>query len=65
MVGGTVIIETIFNLPGMGQLLWNAALNRDYPIVSGVMFIIGSVVLLNNLIIDLTYAYLDPRIRIR
>ena len=49
----------------MGQLLWNAALNRDYPIVSGVMFIIGSVVLLNNLIIDLTYAYLDPRIRIR
>ena len=65
MVGGTVIIETIFNLPGMGQLLWNAALNRDYPVVSGVMFIIGSVVLLNNLIIDLTYAYLDPRIRIR
>ena len=65
MVGGTVIIETIFNLPGMGQLLWNSALNRDYPVVSGVMFIIGSVVLLNNLIIDLTYAYLDPRIRIR
>ncbi len=65
MVGGTVIIETIFNLPGMGQMLWNAALNRDYPIVSGVMFIIGFVVLMNNLVIDLTYAYLDPRIRIQ
>ena len=62
MIGGAVIIEQIFSLPGMGRLLINATLNRDYPIVSGVTLIFAFGMVLINLMIDLTYAYLDPRV---
>ncbi len=62
MVGGTVIIETIFNLPGVGRLLVDATIKRDYTIVSGAMFVLGVVIVLNNLAVDLTYGFLDPRI---
>ena len=63
LVGGSVIMENIFNLPGLGRLFLNALTNRDYPVVSGVNLVISSVVLLNNLFIDLIYPYLDPRVR--
>ena len=63
VVGGAVIIENIFNLPGLGHLLVDALQNRDYPVVSGVNLFFACIVLLNNLFIDLIYAYLDPRIR--
>ena len=62
MLGGTVIIEQIFSLPGMGRLLITATQNRDYPIVSGVTLIFAFGMVLINLMIDLTYAYLDPRV---
>jgi len=62
MVGGSVIIEQIFSLPGIGRLMLNSILDRDYTIVSGVMLVLGGVILLNNLMIDLTYGYLDPRV---
>ena len=62
MVGGTVIIEQIFNLPGMGRLIINATMIRDYTIVSGVMLVFGFGMVLINLMVDLTYAYLDPRV---
>ena len=62
LVGGTVIIEQIFMLPGMGLLIIGATLNRDYALVSGVMFIFAIALLLINLMIDLTYGFLDPRI---
>ena len=65
MVGGTVIIEQIFNLPGVGRLMVDATIKRDYPIVSGVMFILGAIILLNNLLVDLMYGVLEPRARLK
>jgi len=62
LIGGTVIIEQIFCLPGMGQLIIEATQNRDYPIVSGVMLLFSIALVLINLLVDLTYAYLDPRV---
>ena len=63
VVGGAVIMENLFNLPGLGRLLVDALTDRDYPVVSGVNLFFACVVLLNNLFIDLLYAYLDPRVR--
>ena len=65
IVGGAVIMENIFNLPGLGRLMLIALTDRDYPIVSGINLFFGTAVLMVNLWIDLIYAYLDPRIRYR
>ncbi len=65
LVGGAVIMENIFNLPGLGRLMLLALQDRDYTVVSGVNLLFGTVVLLNNLFIDVVYALLDPRIRYR
>ena len=65
MLGGAVIIEQIFALPGLGRLFLSAALQRDYPLISGLMFLFAFVLVLVNLMVDLTYAYLDPRIHYR
>ena len=62
LLGGTVIIERIFNIPGMGRLLIDAVQNRDYPLISGILLILAGSLILVNLIVDLTYAFLDPRI---
>ena len=62
LVGGTVIIEQIFSLPGMGRLIVHATFERDYPVITGTMLFFAVVVLLINLMVDLTYAYLDPRV---
>ena len=64
MVGGAVIMEQIFCLPGVGRLMLSALSNRDYIMVSGVNVFIATAVLLSNLLVDVTYAFLDPRIRI-
>ena len=63
LLGGTVIIEEVFNLAGMGRLMIDSVTRRDYPVVAGVMFVFSGGMVLINLIIDLTYAYLDPRVR--
>ena len=63
LVGGSVIMENIFNLPGLGRLMLNALENRDYPVVSGINLLFGTIVVVGNLLIDLAYAFLDPRIR--
>lgn len=63
VVGGTVIIEQIFSLPGLGRLILDASLERDYTIVSGVMLFFAIVMVLVNLIVDLSYSYVDPKIR--
>ena len=63
LVGGSVIIETLFNLPGLGSLLVASLSIRDYPMVSGINLFFATFILFNNLLIDLLYAYLDPRIR--
>ena len=63
LLGGSVIIENIFNLPGLGNLMLLALTDRDYPVVSGVNLVFGTAVLGINLMIDLIYPYLDPRVR--
>jgi peptide/nickel transport system permease protein len=65
MLGGTVIIEQIFNLPGMGRLFITAAFTRDYPYIQGINLILASIGLFFILANDLSYAFLDPRIRYR
>jgi len=63
IIGGSVIIETVFNIPGMGRLAVDSVLNKDYPYIQGIILIISSAVILVNLLVDLTYGWLDPRIR--
>ena len=63
LVGGSVIIENIFNLPGLGRLMLDALNDRDYPVVSAVNLFFAAVVVVVNLLTDLLYASLDPRIR--
>ena len=63
LVGGSVIMENIFNLPGMGRLLLTALAERDYPVVSGVNLFFATIVIGSVLLIDLIYPYLDPRVR--
>jgi peptide/nickel transport system permease protein len=65
LIGGTVVVEQIFVLPGMGNLMFDSIQQRDYPVITGLMLIIGLVVLLANLLVDLSYGYLDPKIRYR
>ena len=65
VVGGAVIMENIFNLPGLGRLMLIALADRDYPVVSGINLFFGTAVLMFNLLIDIIYSYLDPRIRYR
>ena len=63
LVGGSVIIERIFNLPGMGNLLLQALSTRDYPVVSAVNLVFATAVMAIAVLIDLTYGWLDPRVR--
>jgi peptide/nickel transport system permease protein len=63
LFGGTVVIEVVFSWPGMGRLLYNAILARDYPVVMAATFLFGALVVLGNLAADLLYAAVDPRVR--
>ena len=63
MLGGTVIIEVIFALPGVGRTMYEAILERDYPIVQGGTILLASAMVFSNLIVDLLYGWFDPRIR--
>lgn len=62
LFSGALIIEMIFNYPGMGLLFWNAALQRDYPVVMGIVLMVGILTILGNLLADLLYAWVDPRV---
>ncbi len=63
LIGGVVITETVFNIPGVGRLVVDAISKRDYPIIQGVILLFSGVYVVVNLMIDLTYTFLDPRIR--
>ena len=63
LLGGTVITEQVFTIPGTGALLRNAILQRDYPLVQAVVLVLALVFVVLNLLIDLLYSRLDPRIR--
>ena len=64
ILGGAVVIETIFTWPGVGLFTIQAILNRDYPVVQAAVFILATAVVLINLAVDLLYVWLDPRIRV-
>src|SRR5918999_1619245 len=63
LIGGVVITETVFNIPGVGRLVVDAISKRDYPIIQGVILLFSGVYVVVNLMVDLTYTFLDPRIR--
>ena len=63
IAGGSVIVETIFGIPGMGQFLVESIIQRDYPVIQGINLLIVIIIVGTNLLVDLTYALLDPRIR--
>jgi peptide/nickel transport system permease protein len=64
LIGGSVIFESIFAIPGMGQLFYMSVMARDYPVVMGILLIGAVLTLLGNLIADVSYALADPRIRV-
>ncbi|MDH7499212.1 MAG: ABC transporter permease [candidate division NC10 bacterium] len=64
LIGGGVIFETIFAIPGMGQLFYGSVMSRDYPVIMGILVIGALLTLLGNLLADLSYALVDPRIRL-
>jgi len=65
LIGGAVIIEQIFIIPGVGLLLLDAVQQRDYPVITGVFLMVGVAVMLINLMVDLSYGLLDPKVRVR
>lgn len=65
LLGGAVLTETVFNLPGVGRGLFDAITGRDYAVVQGFTVVIASVYVVVNLLVDLSYGYLDPRIRVK
>jgi peptide/nickel transport system permease protein len=65
LIGGAVVIEQIFVIPGMGMLLLDGVNQRDYPVITGVFLVVGVAVMLINLAVDLSYGLLDPRVRHR
>ena len=65
LIGGAVIVEQIFVLPGMGMLLIDAVTQRDYPVITGLFLVVGVLVMTINMLVDLSYGLLDPRVRHR
>ena len=63
LIGGAVVTESVFAIPGLGRLTVDAILRRDYPVIQGVVLMFSFLYTLVNLMVDLTYTVLDPRIR--
>ena len=63
MIGGAVVTETVFNLPGLGNLVVRAVLRRDYPVIQGALLVIAGVYVIINFTIDVLYVFVDPRVR--
>lgn len=63
LLGGAILTETIFSWPGVGRMVYDGVMNRDFPIVQGTVLVIATTYVIINLIVDVAYAYLDPRIR--
>ncbi len=63
LIGGVVVTESVFNIPGLGRLTVDSILRRDYPIIQGVILLFAAVYVFINLLVDIAYTFLDPRIR--
>jgi len=62
LVGGSLVVETVFAVPGMGALLFTSITSRDYPVVQAIVVVSAVLVIIVNLIVDLSYSFLDPRV---
>jgi len=65
VLAGSALVETVFGWPGIGRLLYDSVFARDFPVLLGIMIVVSLTVVLANLVTDLLYAYVDPRIRYR
>jgi peptide/nickel transport system permease protein len=65
LLAGAIVIEVVFNLPGVGRLVMQSILRRDYPVIQGVILFIATTYVMVNTVVDLVYAWVDPRIRYR
>jgi len=63
VLGGSLVTEVVFNYPGLGNLFYQAILARDYPVIQGQLLIMTGAMLVSNLIVDLSYVLLDPRLK--
>jgi peptide/nickel transport system permease protein len=63
LLGGAVLTETVFDIPGVGRLNYDAILHSDFPIVQGTVLLAAMFIIVANIIVDIAYAYLDPRVR--
>jgi peptide/nickel transport system permease protein len=64
LLGGAVVTEAVFAYPGIGRLVISSILNRDYPVVQATLMLVVLVFLITNIIVDVSYAYLDPRVKL-
>ena len=64
LLGGAVVIEQVFSLPGVGRLVIGAVLSRDFPVIQGTLLFVAVIYLLINLVVDVLYAVVDPRVRL-
>ena len=64
LVGGAVLVENVFSVPGMGRLATTALFSKDYAVVQGVVSLVAIIVVFSNLLVDISYGYLDPRVRV-
>ena len=63
LVGGAVLIETVFNIPGVGRLSYNSITDADFSVIQGTVLIAAFFIIIANIVVDILYAYLDPRVR--
>jgi peptide/nickel transport system permease protein len=63
LISGSVVIESVFSIPGIGSLLGNAILRRDYTMIQGGLLFVAAVLMLLNILVDILYAWFDPRVR--
>ena len=64
LIAGVAVLETMFNIPGMGQLIVDSVLKRDYPVIQGAVLFVSILYVLINLVVDISYGFIDPRIRV-
>ena len=63
LLGGAVLVETVFNIPGIGVLNYQAIQSSDFPVVQGTVLLASAFIIVANIVVDIAYAYLDPRVR--
>jgi peptide/nickel transport system permease protein len=64
LVAGAVVTETVFGLPGIGNLVVSAVLRRDYPVIQGTLLVVAAIYVLINFVVDMLYILVDPRVRL-